>query len=67
MNAAQILRDVAARQAALRDLALQFDRHCENEQIARLSGDTKAEFEEHDAALIAYKAWEAEMNDPEGV
>ena len=69
MNAIEVLRMAAARSNAIRRYAMEFDRLAEAEQIARLEGDAKAEFEAHDAAVIAYVAWQNEMNDvkPKGL
>jgi hypothetical protein len=56
------VRELARRQAARR-YAVDFDRHSEEEQMARLSGDFDRAEQEHQAARIALRAWLAEEHD----
>lgn len=69
MTAIEILRMAAARSNAIRRYAEAYDRHSENEQIARLTGNEADEAAAHDAVVVAYVAWRAEIDDvkPEGL
>lgn len=54
-----------ARTEVIRQLAKDFDRHCEDEQIARFAGNDWDETLAHDASVILFRAWRAELDDPE--
>ena len=64
-SAIRVLRDMAARQSAIRRYAIDFDRHCEDEQIARFAGNDWDETLAHNASVILFRAWRAELDDPE--
>ena len=64
----QVLRDMAARNAAIRRYARAHDRFAEQEQRLRHSlGDSSADDlqDAHDFALLALRATRAELDDPE--
>lgn len=64
-NAVQVIRDVAARREALRQLAADFDRHAEDEQLLVERGFYAEAESAHEAGRLLVKAWAAEMSDPE--
>lgn len=64
-SAIRVLRDAAARSAVIRQYASDFDRHAEDEQLARLSGNERDEQAAHTASVVLFRAWRAELDDPE--
>lgn len=61
------LRDIAARQAALRQLAAAHDRFSEMEQLLYAQGDVVDAEGAHKYAMWTLRAYRAEMDDREPV
>lgn len=62
---AQWLRDVMARNAALRQYAIDHDRFSEQEQMHRLLGNWAEAEAAHWNALLVLRAYRADVDDPE--
>ena len=60
-----LLRDIDARNCALRMYALAHDKFAETEQLQRHMGNEPDAEEAHQFGLIALRAWLAEKDDPE--
>ena len=64
-NVPAILRDIEARNAAMRTYAVAFDRFAEREQTHRLSENLAASEGAHQYAIWCMRAYRAETDDPE--
>lgn len=65
MNTGQVIRDAAARHSALLRYAAAYDRFAELEQRARGRRRLAEAADFHDFVLWAYRAYDAELRDPQ--